>query len=148
MLPLVLGMIALSQYEVIRKKIFITPSGRYGFYNVGVYTLCAFFVLFTTIVIKPDWWSPIWVVEGILLIVYGLYRRENILRYAGMALILISLFKLGYWDTSNLPDATRVLVFISIGLLFIGVSFLYAKYGERLFPSEPADTEEVKKDSV
>jgi len=51
---------------------------------------------------------------------------------AGFLLLLVCVLKLFVWDLRNLDMPFRVLSFIVLGLILIGVSFFYSRFRERI----------------
>ena len=94
------------------------------------------FILLTMTVVDVKWWSLIWTIEAMGFIGYGVFRKQPLIRYAGIGLIALAVAKIAFWDLQNLKENTRVLVLISIGGLFVVASFLYAKFKDRLFKEE------------
>jgi uncharacterized membrane protein len=54
------------------------------------------------------------------------------MRFAGLFLLLVCVLKLFVWDLRNLDVPFRVLSFIVLGLILIGVSFFYSRYRESI----------------
>lgn len=94
--------------------------------------LFLFFVILTMTLFEMRWWSLIWAAEALALLLLGLVRDIKSIRYGGIALIVISLLKLGIWDMRQLEDDTRVLVLVGIGLLFVVASYFYARFKNRI----------------
>lgn len=76
--------------------------------------------------------SIYWGVYGIALVVIGFVWRIAESRYAGLALLAITLVKVVVVDMSDVQYIYRVASFMSIGLLFVLTSVAYAKMAPRL----------------
>jgi len=62
------------------------------------------------------------------LIVLGIWRKKKYLRIGAIALFGITLIKLFFYDLSQLDTIAKTVVFISLGVLLLIISFLYHKY--------------------
>jgi hypothetical protein len=71
-------------------------------------------------------------VYATLLVAGGFIFRERQNRYLGLLLFAVTLAKLISWDVFHRDVLFRVLVLIGVGVLLLGASFLYARYGRRL----------------
>lgn len=73
-----------------------------------------------------------WFGEGFVVFTLALWARERSFRLTGLALMMLSIGKLGY-DTLSFKDPlVRTAAWIGIGLLVLVVSFLYGKNREAL----------------
>lgn len=70
--------------------------------------------------------------EGLMLLVAGFPTRERVLRYCGLLLFTFCIFKLFLYDLRELDTPSRILSFVVLGLLLIGVSWMYTRYRERI----------------
>jgi uncharacterized membrane protein len=77
--------------------------------------------------------SIVWGVYALLLIVLGIQKKQKHLRLAAIALFLVTLLKLFFYDLAGSSTITKTISFISLGVLLLVVSFLYNKYKEVLF---------------
>lgn len=73
-----------------------------------------------------------WGAESVVLLAAGFPLRDRILRFYGIGLLLICILKLFVHDLSYLETLPRILSFIVLGLLLVGVSWLYTRYRERI----------------
>lgn len=83
--------------------------------------------------------SVYWGIYGIALVVAGFWRRLAPSRYAGLALLAITLLKVVTVDMSEVQYIYRVASFIGVGLLFVLTSIAYAKMSPRLLAAERTD---------
>lgn len=72
--------------------------------------------------------SILWGVYALLLIGIGIYQNKKHLRIGAIALFAITLLKLFLYDLTSLDTISKVIVFISLGVLLLLISFLYTKY--------------------
>jgi uncharacterized membrane protein len=77
--------------------------------------------------------SVFWAAWAAALIVVGVARRAAALRWQGLALIGLVVFKVFVFDLSFLERAYRILSFLALGLALLVISFLYQRRlaGER-----------------
>ncbi|MCC6908741.1 MAG: DUF2339 domain-containing protein [Phycisphaerales bacterium] len=83
--------------------------------------------------------SIYWGVYGIALVVNGFAWRIAESRYAGLALLVITLIKVVAVDMSDVQYIYRVASFMSIGVLFVLTSIAYAKMSPRLLGNAAGD---------
>ncbi|MGB6151431.1 MAG: DUF2339 domain-containing protein [Pricia sp.] len=76
--------------------------------------------------------SILWGVYALLLIALGIKKSKAYLRIGGMILFAITLLKLFFYDIAALDTISKTVVFISLGILMLIVSFLYNKYKARI----------------
>jgi len=72
--------------------------------------------------------SILWGVYSLLLIVLGIWKKKKHLRLAAIALFAVTLVKLFFYDIVNLDTIAKTVVFVSLGVLLLIISFLYNKY--------------------
>lgn len=72
--------------------------------------------------------SILWGVYSLLLIGLGIWKTKKYLRIAGIALFGITLVKLFIYDIASLDTISKTIVFVSLGVLLLIISFLYNKY--------------------
>jgi Predicted membrane protein (DUF2339) len=70
--------------------------------------------------------------EGLALLGAGFPLRERILRLQGLALLLACILKLFVYDLRNLETMYRILSFVALGLIMLGVSWIYTRFREQL----------------
>ncbi len=73
-----------------------------------------------------------WGLEGLLVLCLGFPTRERVLRLAGLALFTFCVLKLFAYDLRELDTPNRILSFIVLGLLLLGVSWIYTRFRERI----------------
>jgi len=72
--------------------------------------------------------SILWGVYALILIGIGLFRNMKFLRIGAIVLFGITLIKLFFYDISSLDTISKTIVFVSLGVLLLIISFLYNKY--------------------
>lgn len=77
--------------------------------------------------------SILWGVYALFLIVLGIAKNKKHLRIAAIALLGVTLVKLFFYDIAELDTIPKTILFVSLGLLMLIVSFLYNKYKRLIF---------------
>jgi len=72
--------------------------------------------------------SILWGSYSLFLISLGIWKKKAYLRIGAIALFAITLLKLFLYDISNLNTIAKTIVFVSLGVLLLIISFLYNKY--------------------
>ncbi|HCS19826.1 MAG TPA: DUF2339 domain-containing protein [Bacteroidetes bacterium] len=72
--------------------------------------------------------SILWGSYSLLLISLGIWKRKIHLRLAAIFLFAVTLIKLFFYDISHLDTIAKTVVFVSLGILLLVISFLYNKY--------------------
>jgi len=78
--------------------------------------------------IKNIWVTVSLGVVGVILFVTGFLIKEKIFRHGGFIIFGITLARVAFVDLSGLPIIYKIISFIILGILFLGVSFIYTKY--------------------
>ncbi|MFG0252619.1 MAG: DUF2339 domain-containing protein, partial [Phycisphaerales bacterium JB038] len=78
--------------------------------------------------------SVFWALYGIGLVIGGFARQRHLVRYAGLALLGITLAKVMLIDTAEIASVYRVASLLAVGLLLILTSIVYF----RLLPTRGA----------
>ncbi|MGH1364585.1 MAG: DUF2339 domain-containing protein [Calditrichia bacterium] len=72
--------------------------------------------------------SILWGVYSLALIAFGIWKGRKHLRIGAIALFGVTLLKLFAYDIADLNTIAKTVVFMSLGLLLLTISFLYNKY--------------------
>ncbi|RDC55509.1 DUF2339 domain-containing protein [Pedobacter chinensis] len=72
--------------------------------------------------------SILWGVYSLFLIGMGLAKNKKHLRIGAMVLFGLTLIKLFFYDIYSLSTISKTIVFVSLGVLLLIISFLYNKY--------------------
>ena len=70
---------------------------------------------------------------SLALIVLGIWKKKKYLRVTAIVLFGATLIKLFFYDISHLDTISKVIVFVSLGLLLLIISFLYNKNKDKIF---------------
>lgn len=91
--------------------------------------------------------STAWGIYGIGLLLYGLKRDKRLIRYSGIFVLTIVAFKLLFMDLEEVDPLTRILLFVSFGIIFIILSYLIANFFKKKPTSEaPSVSYQVTKE--
>ncbi|NER09998.1 phage shock protein C (PspC) family protein [Muriicola jejuensis] len=69
-----------------------------------------------------------WGVCALSLSALGIWKAKKHLRVAAIALLGITLIKLFFYDLADLPTLSKAIVFLALGVVLLGISFLYNKF--------------------
>jgi uncharacterized membrane protein len=72
--------------------------------------------------------SILWGLYSLLLISVGIWKKRKYLRVGAICLFAVTLLKLFFYDLSHLSTIAKTIVFVSLGVLLLIISFLYNKY--------------------
>lgn len=76
--------------------------------------------------------SILWGVYALLLTILGIWKKVKHLRIFAIVLFGITLIKLFFYDISHLETIPKTIVFVSLGVLLLVISFLYNKYKHKI----------------
>lgn len=85
--------------------------------------------------------SILWGIYALTLIVLGIYQKKKHLRVGAIALFAFTLAKVFFYDIADLSTIAKTIVFVSLGVLLLIISFLYNKYKAFIFPDETDQAE-------
>jgi len=74
------------------------------------------------------WVSILWGVYALLLIAAGIWKKKKHLRICAILLFSITLLKLFFYDIAHLNTLSKTIVFVSLGILLLVVSYLYNRF--------------------
>lgn len=77
--------------------------------------------------------SLLWGFYSFVLIILGIRKKKKHFRIGAIGLFTITLFKVFFYDLNRLGTISKTVVFISLGLLLLIISFLYNKYKYLIF---------------
>ncbi|MFY8021055.1 MAG: DUF2339 domain-containing protein [Bacteroidia bacterium] len=80
--------------------------------------------------------SILWGIYALILVFIGINHAHKHLRYAAISLFTFTLLKLFFYDISGLNTIGKTIVFVSLGILLLLISFLYNKNKSNLFDDE------------
>jgi uncharacterized membrane protein len=72
--------------------------------------------------------SILWGIYALWLISLGIWKQKKHLRIGAIVLFGLTLVKLFVYDISHLDTISKTIVFVSLGVLLLIISFLYNKF--------------------
>ena len=83
-----------------------------------------------------EWYaySAVWLAYGVVLLLAGIFLRSQPARLASAAVIILTIAKVFLYDMAGLTGIYRALSFIGLGLVLVGIGYLYQRL---LFPRRP-----------
>ena len=73
-------------------------------------------------------YSLVWLVFAVVLLVLGMVLKRSILRFASLAILVVTALKVFLIDMSALTDLYRVASFLGLGLSLVGIGYLYQRF--------------------
>ena len=73
-----------------------------------------------------------WAMEALALLAVGFPLRDRLQRLTGLSLFLLCVLKLFLYDLRELQTISRILSFIVLGLILVGVSWMYTRFRDRI----------------
>ena len=80
--------------------------------------------------------SILWGVYSLCLIISGIAQNKKHLRVGAIVLFALTLVKLFFYDIADLDTISKTVIFISLGILLLIISFLYNKYKNLIFETD------------
>jgi uncharacterized membrane protein len=77
--------------------------------------------------------SILWGAYALFLIVLGIAKQKKHLRIAAFALLGVTLLKLFFYDIADLDTIPKTILFVTLGITLLLISFLYNKYKNAIF---------------
>ncbi len=85
-------------------------------------------------------YSAAWLLLGIALLIAGVWRKDKMIRYASLAIMILTVAKVFLHDASELEGLYRVFSFLGLGLSLLGLSYFYTRFVfERETSPDPHD---------
>jgi uncharacterized membrane protein len=83
-------------------------------------------------------YSAIWMSYGAILMAVGFRTRSALVRWQALILIAFTTAKVFLYDVSQLGGSYRILSFIALGAILLGISFIYQRDWLKLSPRSTA----------
>ncbi|MCE2613527.1 DUF2339 domain-containing protein [Flavobacteriaceae bacterium D16] len=74
------------------------------------------------------WLSILWGLYALTLIILGIWKKKKYLRIGAIGLFSLTLVKLFFYDIAHLNTLSKTIVFVSLGILLLLVSYLYNRF--------------------
>ena len=88
-------------------------------------------------------YSLIWLAYGAGLMMFGFQRRSALVRWQALVLIAFTIGKVFLYDVSELQQGYRIVSFIALGAVLMGISYIYHRDWLRLGASASAKSTEA-----
>ena len=72
--------------------------------------------------------SIVWGLQAATLVILGFWRRMKGIRWFGLCFMVVVIIKVFLFDLSNLSTPNRIVSFMGLGLILLGISWLYHRY--------------------
>jgi uncharacterized membrane protein len=72
--------------------------------------------------------SILWGSYSLMMIALGIWKNLKFLRIMAIIIFAVTLVKLFFYDVSHLGTIQKTILFVSLGILLLIISFLYNKY--------------------
>jgi len=72
--------------------------------------------------------SAAWIVSALVLFGAGIWSRIAVLRYGGLAILVVSVVKVFLLDMAGLQGLYRVASFLGLGLSLVAIGFVYQRF--------------------
>jgi uncharacterized membrane protein len=79
--------------------------------------------------------SILWGIYALGMVVIGIWKNRKNLRIMAISLFAVTLIKLFFYDISHLATIPRTIIFVSLGILLLVISFLYNKFRNKISES-------------
>jgi uncharacterized membrane protein len=76
--------------------------------------------------------TMVWAAEALALLGAGFPLRDRVQRLSGLTLFMVCVLKLFLYDLRTLETVNRILSFIVLGLILVGVSWMYTRFRDRI----------------
>lgn len=73
-------------------------------------------------------YSVVWLLLGIVLLIAGVWKKDEMIRYASLAIMILTVGKVFLHDASELEGLYRVFSFLGLGLSLLGLSYFYTRF--------------------
>lgn len=86
--------------------------------------------------------SGVWLASSIAMMLVGFWRRLRNVRLAAIGLFAFTILKIFIYDLSFLQTLYRIFSFMGLGVILLGVSYLYQKYKDVILGQDERATSE------
>ncbi|ARE38611.1 hypothetical protein RGUI_0470 [Rhodovulum sp. P5] len=73
-------------------------------------------------------YSVVWIAFALVLLAVGIWRGSQAMRYASLAVLIVTVIKVFLYDMSDLAGLYRVASFLGLGLTLIGIGRVYRRF--------------------
>lgn len=101
---------------------------KQGFDQFLLWPVTAVLLIWFQAWLPSGWVSVAWAMTGTVLVAMGFGLRHTVLRYQGMAMLLVCGVKVYFWDLAGLSLGYRIVSLIVLGVLLLIVALLYTRF--------------------
>ncbi len=117
-------MVAFVLYSILKWSDVDKEDG--DFEKIVLFSLGAVLIGLKTYQVLPDQWATLgWGICGMVLAVLGIFLKDAYCRIAGICFFGLVILRLIVVDMAQLNIIFKIITFIALGCVFLGVSFLY-----------------------
>ena len=73
-------------------------------------------------------YSAMWLFYALSTLIVGMWLKRSLIRYAALAVLVLTVIKVFLWDMSGLGGLYRIASFLGLGLSLVGIGYLYQRY--------------------
>ncbi len=73
-------------------------------------------------------YSAVWMGYALVLLALGILGRSTMLRYASLSVLIVAVLKVFLVDMDDLTGLYRVVSFLGLGLVLIGIGHIYRRF--------------------
>ncbi len=81
---------------------------------------------------RPTLVTLLLALQGLAVMATGLLTRERVMRLSGLSVLLGCLLKVFFYDLRELDPLPRIFSFVVLGLVLLGISWVYTRYREQI----------------
>lgn len=103
----------------------------------------AFFAKHAVYTVTNQWqvardftFSAIWIAYGAALMIIGFWKRSAFIRWQALVLMAVTIVKVFLYDSRELEQVYRILSFIALGVVLMGISYAYHRDWLKLSPQK------------
>jgi len=89
-------------------------------------------------------YSAIWLIYGAGMMAFGFWKRDAFVRWQALVLIALTIGKVFTYDTWSLEKIYRILSFVGLGAVLMGISYIYHRDWLKLSPQSSDDSAKAK----
>lgn len=116
---------------------YVVPASQIALYGIILIVLSNELLHYTSLQGNPEGnklgLSILWGAFSLLMVIAGIVKRKQYLRIAAIVLFAGTLVKLFFYDLVHLGTISKTIVFVSLGILLLIISFLYNKHKSKIF---------------
>jgi len=124
----------LTQSAMLRHagKVLVTQIENWALILLSVTTGWLFVSAWVETRIHANYLTMGWALYAFFLFLFGLLLRERRQRWCGLAILLAAIVRVFIWDFWGFSSGYRVLTFIVLTIITLGLGFIYARFADRL----------------